>query len=190
MENVNTENQNDLVNNLAEFFNQCPSCFNQNRTSMNMVDIPHFEKIVITCSACSFCGLKSSSVKYGGGISAKAVRYTLKLNNSQDLNREIIVSENATLEIPDIEFYMNSGSLGGKFTTLEGLLKNANDELKKTCPFSFNGDEMTRKKAFMMKDFLGKLEKIQNGDMLNVTVILDDPSGKSYIQVKLLNALK
>lgn len=187
MDDEKTEDKNDLINNLADFFNQCPSCFNSNRTSMNMIDIPHFQKIVITCSVCSFCGLKSSSIKYGGGISAKGVRYTLRLNNSQDLNREIIISENATLEIPDIEFYMNSGSLGGKFTTLEGLLKNANDELKKTCPFSFSGDEMTKKKASAMQNFLEKLEMIQNGDMLNVTVILDDPSGKSYIQVKHFN---
>lgn len=181
------KNQNELMNSLAEFQNQCPNCLKPSCTSMNMMEIPFFKKIVITCSACDSCGLKSSSIKYGGGISAKGVQYTLKIRNPSDLNREIIISENATLEIPEIDFYMNSGSLGGKFTTLEGILRNAITQLRETCPFSFTGDEYSRKKAILMEDFLDKLELIQNGKMLDVTVILDDPSGKSYLQVDLIN---
>ena len=35
-----------------------------------------------------------------------------------------------------------------------------------------------------MNDFIGKLEKIQKGEMLDVTLVLDDPCGNSYLQVK------
>lgn len=177
-------NQNESVKNLAQFYNQCPNCLKQNTTSMNIVEIPFFKKIVITCSVCDSCGLKSSSVKYGAGICEKGVRYNLKITDSTDLNREIIISEHATLEIPEVEFYMNSGSLSGKFTTLEGILRNSIDQLKSACPFSTMGDENTKKKGILMDDFLNKLELIQNGKMLNITVVLDDPSGKSYLQVK------
>ena len=33
-----------------------------------------------------------------------------------------------------------------------------------------------------MNDFIGKLEKIQKGEMLDVTLVLDDPCGNSYLQ--------
>lgn len=34
-----------------------------------------------------------------------------------------------------------------------------------------------------MRAFLKKLESIYTGQMLDVTLVLDDPSGNSYIQV-------
>lgn len=44
------------------------------------------------------------------------------------------------MEIPELEFELGMGALGGKFTTLEGLLKDIRDlvsallELRSLCP--------------------------------------------------------
>lgn len=88
----------------------------------------------------------------------------------------------ASFEIPEVEFFMNAGTLGGKFTTIEGILKDCRDNLSQVCPFFSGGDSERKDKLGKLKETLDKLEQIQNGQMLNVTVILDDPSGNSYLQ--------
>jgi zinc finger protein len=93
----------------------------------------------------------------------------------------------ATIEIPEIQFFMNSGTLGGKFTTIEGILKDSKDQLENIFPFYSGGDSQTKDKSQRMKDCLEKLEMIQNGKLLNLTLILDDPSGNSYLQVLALS---
>jgi zinc finger protein len=138
------------------------------------------------CTICDTCGVKSSEVKPGTAIEEKGIKFELKVTDVSDLNRDLIKSEYATFEIPEIEFYMNSGTLGGKFTTLEGLLKDSREQLDEISPFSAGGDSEAKGKASRMKECLDKLESIQNGQMLNVTIILDDPSGNSYLQVRLI----
>lgn len=116
------------------------------------------------------------------GIEKKGVKYTLKITDPSDLNRDLLKSDSAILEIPEIEFYMNAGTLGDKFTTIEGILKDLRENLDNVSPFSA-GDSETSAKAGRMKELLDKIELIQKGKMLDVTVILDDPSGNSYLQV-------
>ena len=38
-------------------------------------------------------------------------------------------SDTASFEIPELDFYMNAGTLGGKFTTIEGILKDCRENL-------------------------------------------------------------
>ena len=80
---------------------------------------------------------------------------------------------------------MNAGTLGDKFTTIEGILKDIKEHLDAVSPFSHGGDSETDKKCDIMKQLLDKIELIQTGKMLDVTIILDDPSGNSYLQVRL-----
>ena len=78
---------------------------------------------------------------------------------------------------------MGSGTLGGKFTTIEGLLKDCRENLSQVSPFLAGGDSDDQRNSSHFKNCLDKLEMIQNGQMLNVTIIVDDPSGNSYLQV-------
>lgn len=77
---------------------------------------------------------------------------------------------------------MNAGTLGDKFTTIEGILKDTRENLDNISPFSY-GDSETKDKAGRMKTLLDKIELIQKGKILDVILILDDPSGNSYLQV-------
>lgn len=54
---------------------------------------------------------------------------------------------------------METGTLGGRFTTIEGLLTQVYEELDEKSPFR-RGDsaDETRKKAF--ESFLGKLKTV------------------------------
>jgi zinc finger protein len=77
---------------------------------------------------------------------------------------------------------MNSGTLGGKFTTIEGLLKDICEQLCGSNPF-FSGDSSQSDYKEKMNDFMNQLNDIQTGKLLNVTIVLDDPAGNSYLQV-------
>jgi zinc finger protein len=150
---------------------------------MKLTDIPFFKKIVLMCSYCESCGVKSAEVKSGTGIEEKGLRYTLKITDASDLNRDMLKSDTASFEIPEIDFYMNAGTLGDKFTTVEGLLKDLKDNLFQVSPFS-QGDSETQAKAKLMDELLKNIDMIREGERLDVTIILDDPSGNSYLQVR------
>ncbi len=77
---------------------------------------------------------------------------------------------------------MNTGTLGGKFTTIEGLLKDVIQQLGGQNPF-FVGDSSKNDYKTRIETFLEKLNELKDGKLLNVTLILDDPCGNSYLQV-------
>lgn len=55
-------------------------------------------------------------------ISEKAKCITLKVEKEDDLQRDVFKSETAILKIPEIELELMAGTLGGVFTTVEGLI--------------------------------------------------------------------
>ncbi|KAA0189997.1 hypothetical protein HAZT_HAZT000992 [Hyalella azteca] len=147
---------------------------------MKLVKIPYFKEVVIMASVCDHCGNKTSEVKSGSGISPTGRRIVLKLDDPElDLARDVLKSEMCDLQIPELELHVGAGILGGKFTTIEGLLISIKDDMKNN-PF-FVGDSVDPvKKAAVDKIFNG-IDKIMAGE-LKATFIMDDPSGNSYLQ--------
>ena len=64
---------------------------------------------------CDHCGFKSNEVKSGGGISEKAKKFTLKVENSQDLTRDVLKAETCSLSIPELDLDVGPGVLVGKY---------------------------------------------------------------------------
>jgi zinc finger protein len=89
-----------------------------------MTNIPYFKEVVIMATVCDICGHKTNEVKSGGGIEDKGKKITLRLTDPSDLNRDVLKSETCSVAIPELEFEIGGGSLGGRFTTVEGLLNN------------------------------------------------------------------
>ncbi|KAJ3144444.1 hypothetical protein HK101_002692 [Irineochytrium annulatum] len=162
------------------FPGNCSRCNGPSDTRMHILDIPHFKEVVIMATDCESCGYKSNEVKAGGAISAQGRRIKLKMEDTEDLSRDILKSETCGLEIPELELELTSGTLGGRFTTVEGLLRQVHDELAERAPFS-SGDsaDETRKKAFAA--FLGRLRRAIALE-IPYTLILDDPLANSYLQ--------
>ena len=79
-------------------------------------------------NSCESCGYKNSEVRPGGGISDKGRIIKLEVTGRHDLNRDVIKSDSATLEIPSLELTVQSGA--GAITTVEGLLTRITTELK------------------------------------------------------------
>ena len=95
-------------------------------------------------------------------------------------------SETCNLLLPDLDFEMGGHALGGRFTTLEGLLRNVAEKLENN-PFlgtgSATGDSLTEDKRERLKSFRRRLEDCADGKR-DFTFVMDDPTGNSYLQVR------
>lgn len=170
----------DMADEVFVFPSSCSSCGVPCDTRMKMVDIPYFKEVVIMSTVCDFCGYRNNEVKAGGAVSPKGRKISLKVIESDDLSRDVLKSESCGLSIPEIELDLEPGTLGGRFTTVEGLLNIIHDELKANMSFA-SGDSALVEKKKKMEDFLSKLRDAMELK-LKFTLILDDPLGNSYVQ--------
>lgn len=168
---------------IYEFVGDCPSCkFSGCKTRMHPLDIPYFKQVIIMATVCDACGYKNSEVRSGSAISEKGKRLTLKLKSIEDLSRDILKSETCSLCIPEIHLELAHGTLGGRFTTIEGILDQVRTELlEKVAPFSTGDSAPSDPKHRTLSNTLKQLGQIIDGDM-QCTIILDDPLSNSYIQ--------
>lgn len=132
-------------------------------------------------STCDACGVKSNEVKAGGAIASKGRKITLVVTEAEDLSRDVLKSETCGLSIPEVELELTPGTLGGQFTTLEGLLTKVRDELDSKNPFSHGDSAEDARKALFAK-LIQKLNSVVNLEVLPFTLILDDPAANSYLQ--------
>ncbi|KZP21033.1 zf-ZPR1-domain-containing protein [Athelia psychrophila] len=158
----------------------CSSCASPLDTLMKKVVIPYFKDILIMSTNCDKCGYRDNEVKSGSAISELGKRITLKVEDREDLSRDILKSETCGLSIPEIDLVLQPGTLGGRFTTLEGILEQVFEELSEKV---FVGDsaQVGTKERKTFEDFLKSLKEVKNADR-QFTLIVDDPLANSYVQ--------
>jgi zinc finger protein len=145
---------------------------------------------------CHSCGYRDTEIKSGGAISTQAKKIVLQVEDEEDLKRDILKSDTSEFHIPEIGLELNPGTLGGRFTTLEGLLNQVYEELDSRV-FA-KGDSAKPGSVDAMEVFLGKLKQVRSVPFrgskvvlllkqamtaeIPFTVILDDPLANCYIQ--------
>ncbi|KAK7064801.1 zinc-finger protein ZPR1 [Favolaschia claudopus] len=157
----------------------CSSCGHPLDTLMKKVLIPYFKDVLIMSTNCDRCGYRDNEVKSGAAISDKGKRIILKVEDREDLSRDILKSETAGLEIPEIQLVLQQGTLGGRFTTLEGILEQIYEELSEKVFAS--GDASVAEDRTTFETFLGHLKEVKDAAR-PFTLILDDPLANSYVQ--------
>nr|SVE85516.1 EOG090X06TU [Daphnia pulicaria] len=177
----NDESHDTLADEVLHFGTNCPSCNAPCETNMKLTSIPYFKEVIIMATNCDACGHRTNEVKSGSGINEKGVKITLRITDLIDLSRDVLKSETCSLSIPELDFEVGAGTLGGKFTTLEGLLVAMKDQLSGQNPLMC-GDSATSTLKEQMKHFNLKLDDIISGKSLGSRIILDDPAGNSYLQ--------
>jgi zinc finger protein len=98
-------------------------------------------------------------VKPGGSISAKARRVSLRVKGREDLKRDVMKSDTAGCSIPEIELELTPGTLGGKYTSLEGLLNDIREQIQKVNQFHL-GDSGVDDRKEKMVDFMTKFDQV------------------------------
>ncbi|KAF5280863.1 hypothetical protein FQR65_LT03012 [Abscondita terminalis] len=128
-------------------------------------------------TVCDACGNRTNEVKSGTGIEPQGVRIEIDVSTKEDLCRDLLKSETCHLSIPQLELEVGPSALGGRFTTVEGLLVAIRDQLKE----NIFQDSQTSDSKDRFTSFLRKFDDIVKGELI-VTLTLDDPAGNSYIQ--------
>ncbi|KAI6044234.1 zf-ZPR1-domain-containing protein [Pisolithus marmoratus] len=174
---------------IYEFPGVCSRCTRPLVTRMKKVSIPYFKDTLIMSTNCENCGYRDNEVKSGGAISEKGKRITLRVEDREDLSRDILKSETCGLTIPEIDLALQSGTLGGRFTTVEGILEQVYEELSEKVHTVGDSGTMVDEDRQKFQDFLKQLKErndillaqITNADK-PFTLIMDDPLANSYLQ--------
>jgi zinc finger protein len=161
------------------FPTDCPVCSTPGEMRSCTLNIPHFKEIVLMAFNCENCSYHNGEVMVGGSISPLARRITLRVAERRDLNREVLKSDVTAIRIPECDLELLPGTLGGKFTTVEGLVSDILKSLQNDNPFA-RGDSADAHTAAAYERTLSALRDFLAGSPF--TFILDDPLANSYIQ--------
>ncbi|KAH7320985.1 zinc finger protein zpr1 [Stachybotrys elegans] len=174
-----------IPNEVYSFPASCPGCMNPCTTHMKMVDIPHFKQVVIMSTVCDHCGYRSNDVKTGGAIPELGEKIILTVNDETDLARDILKSETCGLECPELQLQVNPGTLGGRFTTVEGLLTQVRNDLHsqifESTERGQGGDSLAAEEKSQWDKFFEGLDAAISGQK-PFTIILTDPFASSFVQ--------
>lgn len=114
----------------------------------------------------------------------KGRRITVSVNTPEDLSRDILKSESCGMQCPELNLSVEPGTLGGRFTTIEGLLANVRDDLHASIfdvGSTAGGDSMAAEDQQKWDAFFGQLDAAIAGKV-RFTVVLEDPLASSYVQ--------
>ncbi|KAL8490427.1 hypothetical protein ACS0TY_025585 [Phlomoides rotata] len=157
----------------------CSSCATNCECRMFVTNIPYFQEVIVMASSCDACGYRNSEVKPGGPIPDKGKKIIVHVKNIRDLCRDVIKSDTASVEIPEIELELASGTLGGLITTVEGMISQISESLERVHGFTL-GDSLDDNKRSKWKEFRANLDKLKSLEA-PWTLILDDAMANSFI---------
>ncbi|OCK79870.1 zf-ZPR1-domain-containing protein [Lepidopterella palustris CBS 459.81] len=183
--NVNNVDEEDIVENqVYSFPSSCPGCMKSCATNMKMVNIPHFKQVVLMSTVCEHCGYRSNEVKTGGVVPDKGRKITLSVETPEDLARDILKAESCAMSCPELSLSVEPGTLGGRFTTVEGILTQVRDDLHSSI-FDTNdnsgGDSLDPAAKRKWEAFFDQLSAAIKGE-ITFTIVLEDPLASSYVQ--------
>lgn len=128
---------------------------------------------------CEICGHRTNEVKSGSGIEPQGVRIEVIITGKEDFSRDLLKSETCDMEIPELELEVGPAALGGRFTTVEGIITVIKEQLSSSTALTGDSNDLETRKR--MGTFISHLQEILDGQR-KVTLVLDDPAGNSYVQ--------
>lgn len=169
----------------------CPGCTRPCATNMKMVNIPYFKQVVLMSTVCEACGYRSNEVKTGGEVPEKGRKISLLVKNPEDLARDVLKSESAALYCPELQLRVEPGTLGGRFTTIEGLLTQFRKDLRAQAfgladgddeaELARVGDSVESESKRTWDQFFASLTEAIEGKR-EFTMVIEDPLASSYVQ--------
>ncbi|ORY13745.1 ZPR1 zinc-finger domain-domain-containing protein [Clohesyomyces aquaticus] len=179
---VNNVDDDIVENQVYSFPATCPGCTKTCTTNMKMVNIPHFKQVILMSTVCDHCGYRSNEVKTGGEVPEKGRRITIEVKTKEDLSRDILKAESCAMSSPELNLSVEPGTLGGRFTTIEGILTQVRDDLRSSIfDIGDAGDSMDPASKGKWDAFFDKLSSAIKGEE-KFTMTLEDPLASSYVQ--------
>ncbi|RDX78180.1 Zinc finger protein ZPR1-like protein, partial [Mucuna pruriens] len=161
------------------FPSSCGACASMCETRMFITNIPYFQEVIVMATTCDDCGYRNSELKPGGRIPEKGKTIILNVKNVNDLSRDVIKSDTASVKVPELDLELASGTLGGIVTTVEGLITKISESLERVHGFTF-GDSLDENSRSKWLDFKARLNKLLSLEEA-WTLILDDALANSFV---------
>ncbi|ERN20325.1 zinc finger protein ZPR1 isoform X1 [Amborella trichopoda] len=161
------------------FPSTCGACGARCETRMFVTKIPYFQEVIVMASTCDSCGYRSSELKPGGKIPEKGKRITVRVLNTEDVCRDVIKSDTASIKVPELDLELASGTLGGLVTTVEGLMTKIRENLERVHGFTL-GDSVDNWKKTKWQDFNSRLDQFLKVEK-PWTLIVDDALANSFV---------
>lgn len=180
----------------------CPNCHGGKAiTRMLPTKVPLFRELIIIALECEECNFRNSEITFGGEIQEKGVKFNLKVTGADDLNRQLVKSDSATLLIPSLELEIPPGTQKGTISTIEGMLNRASDNLEALQPDRLRLGDVDN--FHRCRHVISELRKLAGGkgdeelsevgnaskveaegvpEFKEFVIILDDPAGNSFIE--------
>nr|XP_031299490.1 zinc finger protein ZPR1 isoform X2 [Camelus dromedarius] len=162
----------------TEIESLCMNCYRNGMTRLLLTKIPFFREIIVSSFSCEHCGWNNTEIQSAGRIQDQGVRYTLTVRAQEDMNREVVKTDFATTRIPELDFEIPAFSQKGALTTVEGLISRAISGLEQDQPTRRANEEAM---AESIDEFIVKLKELKQVAS-PFTLIIDDPSGNSFVE--------
>jgi zinc finger protein len=181
----------------------CPNCQGGNgMTILLPTKVPGFREIIIATLTCADCGFRNSEITFGGTIQARGTRIELTLLSPDDLNRQVLKSDSATVMLPTLGLEIPPHAQRGTLSTIEGMLTRAAENLAILQPerlrlADINNFHRCQRVIDIIKRTLGNTDEESDADFCDednaeldegeasrfpFQFIVDDPAGNSYIE--------
>ena len=126
---------------------------------------------------CDHCFFKNTETQSAGEIQELGAKHVLKLDQVEDLTRQIVKSDTAVFRVEDLNLEIPPGR--GKLTNMEGMLTEITEDLEKDQKRrELEAPEVHDKIDGIVK----KLFRMSLGGAFPFTISLDDPAGNSWIE--------
>ena len=171
----------DPENPVTEIESLCMNCKEQGTTRLLLTKIPFFKDIIVMSFSCPHCGYRNTSLEDAKELAPQGIHFVLTVKTSKDMDRRIIKSNYASLSIPCCGLEIPSMTQKGKLSTIEGFISTAKENLNASLEdgyYSEMGDNYINE----IKETIKKLSDTLKGDKFPFELILDDPSGNSFIE--------
>jgi len=171
----------------------CPNCQYLGESLTCVADIPHFKEVIIMSFDCGNCGFRNNEVKGGGAIPTFGTEVRLVVSSPNDLKRDVLKSDSAGIMIPELDLELSCGSLGGMYTTVEGLLSKIHKNLSEQHSLQMgdskrlhhSNDANVQGSASAFESFLTRLSSLAKGENFPFTIVIRDPLGNSFVSAPL-----
>ncbi len=155
----------------------CPICNAEITFDWETKDIPHFGEAMVIAGVCESCGFRlSDTILLSQG---EPVRYTITIEEVEDLNARVIRSTSGTIRLPELGINVEPGPASDAYiSNVEGVLQ----KVKGIVAFATKSardagvEENTRRGECILE----RIEQAMNG-IGPLTIILEDPLGNSAI---------
>lgn len=151
---------------------KCPTCGEDLFLIYYKTRIAYEEGLSIETYYCKSCLYKQSAIT--PMERGDPVRTSLRIRSQDDLRVVVYRSTEAVVQIPEIDVEVLPGkSATGEITTVEGIIRRVLDKLDIIGEEAENPEKMKKTREV--------LELSLNSGNQNLTLIVEDPSGKSRI---------